>query len=198
MPNELKKRLYMFAFMPPADLSAEIENVRLDFANKYNCKAALKPPVHITAYSPFWNTEDLPERVKGLHEWACLRAPVKAELKDFGWFENPRSPVIYIHVERTKELADLHVSFLARLKKDLPEVVVMRGYKPHITIGYRDISPEIFPEIRADYSTRTFDATFEIRSLFLWEHDRKKWNVVDEYKLTSHTSPMKSVQSSLF
>lgn len=192
---EPKKRLYMFAFMPPAELSGEIETVRHDFANKYGCKAALKPPVHITAYAPNWHTEDLPERVKDLHQWAAERAPVRAELRNYAWFESPRSHVIYIHVERTKELADLHVSFLARLKKYLPEVVVMRGYKPHITIGYRDISPEIFPEIKADYSTRTFDAAFEIRSLFLWEHDRKKWNVVDEYEFMS-TQPMQ--QATLF
>jgi len=182
MPIELKKRQYMFAFMPPPELSAEIETVRLDFAKRYGCKAALKPPVHITAYAPYWDTEDLPERVKGLHEWAAMQHPIPISQKNFDWFDNRRSPVLYIHVERTKELADLHVSFLARLKKYLPEVVVMRGYKPHITIGYRDIPEALLPQIREEYATRTFDGSFELKSLFLWEHDRKQWNVVDEYE----------------
>ena len=171
----------MFAIMPPAPLAEQIQEVRLDFAARYNCTAALKPPVHVTVYPPFWETTDLPDRIKGIHDWAAKQATLPVELKNYAWFDNRRSPVVYIHVERTKELANMHVSFLAALKKFMPDVVVMRGYKPHFTIGYRDISPEIFPQIKEDYSTRTFEASFDLQSIFLWEHDRKQWNVVDEY-----------------
>lgn len=181
MSGTLKKRLYMFAIMPPGELTKRLESERQYFAGKYKCNAALKPPVHITIYAPFRDTEDLPERVKGMHEWAGTRQPLNIELRNFAWFENLRSPVLYVQVKRSEELVDLQLSFLASLKKIIPGVVEMSGYTPHITIGYRDIPAESLPQIREEYATRAFEGDFDIRSIFLWEHDSKKWNVVDEY-----------------
>jgi 2'-5' RNA ligase len=181
MSGTLKKRLYMFAIMPPGELTKRLESERQYFAGKYQCSAALKPPVHITIYAPFRDTEDLPERLNGMHEWAAKLQPLKIELRNFAWFDNLRSPVLYVHVERSEKLADLHVAFLGRLKMIIPGVEVMRGYMPHITIGYRDIPAESLPQIREEYATRRFEGDFDLRSIFLWEHDSKKWNVVDEY-----------------
>ncbi|MBS1587392.1 MAG: hypothetical protein JSS82_17800 [Bacteroidetes bacterium] len=45
---------YLLAIRPPAELTDEIHQIRIAFAEKYNCKAALKPPVHITLLPNFW------------------------------------------------------------------------------------------------------------------------------------------------
>lgn len=178
---EAKKHIFMFAIMPPAGLAKQIDGERLYFAEKYNSRAALKPPVHITIYPPFTDTEDLPERAKGLHQWASTRESLNIDLRNFDWFDNRRSPVLYIHVERSRELTDLRAAFMIRLKEHLPEVELMGEYKPHITIGYRDIPEELLPQIREEYATRAFEGTFEAFSILLWEHNGQRWNVVDEY-----------------
>lgn len=173
----------MFAFMPPEELSAEIEAIMYDFASTYQCKAALKPPVHITCYPPFTETVNLWERIKGLQEWASMQLPVEAILNSFAWFKNASAPIFYIAVVDIKELTNLYTDFWKQLKTYLLNVTIRPGYKPHITIGYRDISPEIVPQIKVDYATPTFEGSFSIGTLYLWEHDGKKWNVTDEYFL---------------
>ncbi|MBX2905614.1 MAG: 2'-5' RNA ligase family protein [Taibaiella sp.] len=188
MPSARTKRLYMFAIMPPANLAERIDCERHYFAEKYNSRAALKPPVHITVFPPFWDTDDLPERVKGLHEWAKTRVPVDIELRNFDWFDNRRSPVLYIYVARSRELADLHAAFIVQLKNMLPEVELMNEYKPHFTIGYRDIPEELLPQIREEYATRPFEGTFKASSIFLWEHDGSRWNVIGEYCFRGESS----------
>lgn len=185
--------------MPPPDLAAEIDEIRKEFATNFGCKAALKPPVHITVYPPFEDLPDLASRVHDLHGWAARQRSFHILLDGYGSFVPPHSsPVLYIAPAPNKELANFHLRFMAIAKKYVRDTVVMRGYKPHITIGYRDIPKEAFPEIMDSYRDREFKASFVMNSLYLWTHDTKKWQVTDEYKLGPLPSEPQHIQGSLF
>lgn len=179
--------LYMFAIMPPTDLSAKIHDKRLNFAEEFNCVAALKPPVHITMYPPFrlpiLEAKIFEQQTSKLQQLADKQAPFLLHLSDYGYFDNVTNPVLYIDVLKSTELVKLHSNFLKELKKFMDFEKKSDPYKPHVTIGYRDIDPKIFPEIKALYAKRTFKASFECDAFYLWKHDRKNWQIFRKYLL---------------
>ncbi len=180
-------QLYMFAIMPPPDLSARIHNERLAFAEQYKFVKALKPPVHITLYPPFQiriaDVSAFEEQISKIQNWASSKAPFYIELNNYGYFENFRSPVLYIDVLRSVQLIELHTDFLKELEKYIDVKKKNDRYNPHITIGYRDIDPGVFPAIKTAYSKRVFKATFPCSTFHLWKHDGQNWQVLLAYRL---------------
>ncbi|MFI5195553.1 MAG: 2'-5' RNA ligase family protein [Chitinophagales bacterium] len=180
------KQLYMFAIMPPPELAVRINSERLLFSEKYKCVKALKPPVHITLYPPFHDTNDFEEKIKGIQRWVEEQTGFFIELMDFNFFKKHNSPVVYIGVVKNDNLNKLHEGFLEQLKNYIP-VKSSGSYTPHFTIGYRDVPSAIFPNIVKEYSTRRFSASFEVSSIYLWKHDGKNWQILNEYKFGTAT-----------
>ena len=191
----------MFALMPPEKLSKEIHDERLTFAEEYGFVAALKPPVHITVLPPFKiPTEDcnaFETKVSGMHEWAHRQSQLTVELNNFNFFDNYGHPVLFIDVVKSPKLIKLRTSFLKQLdhypwieKSTLP-------FKPHITIGYRDIDPAVFPTIREVYARRKFKAAFECDAIYLWKHDGKQWQIFKTFELNGEESGEESGEEQL-
>lgn len=180
----------MLAIMPPAELARDIERVRQAFAEKYHCKAALKPPVHITLIPPYKagaQTEDL--LIPKLEEWGRLQIPFPVTLENYGVFD--RNGVVYIAVEPNDLLQlfqkDLRKKFLSLLP--FPEVKKYSSFHPHITIGYRDIPRDVFPVAAKDYLARSFFATFVTDRFYLWKHNGKKWEVLHSFAIGNQSAP---------
>ncbi len=190
----------MFAMVPPAALTEQIQRERMLFAENYNCVKALKPPVHITIYDPFKQEGNFEVRITTLQNWADKQQPFSIILNNYGFFEPGKSPVIYIHVDRSKEIVSLRTGLLLQLKKYLeqPETGYLpnnkaipdpkpKPYHPHITIGYRDVPHELLPDIKQAYSRRPFKGKFECKAIYLWRHDGKNWQTVQEFKLNGNS-----------
>jgi 2'-5' RNA ligase len=172
------EHLYMLAIMPPRELMKDIEKIRHQFAEKYNCKAALKPPVHITIIPPYKataETEDL--LAPALEDWGRQHIPFPVTLENFGTFR--KNGVVYINIT-SNDLLQLFQSDLERKFKSLiPQAASgHRPYHPHITIGYRDIPPQVFPAAAHEYLSKKFFATFVTDKFYLWKHNTHKWEVL--------------------
>jgi 2'-5' RNA ligase len=182
--NELTA-LYMFAVMPPEELAGKIHNERLNFSGTYGFVKALKPPVHITLYEPFKLTlaeaSPFEKSISALQAWADRKAPFRIELKDYNYFDNTLHPVLYIDVVKNEALKELQSGLRTELKQYIRVEKRNNTYHPHVTVGYRDVKPEIFPAIRVDYSRRRFRETFECSSFFLWKHMNGNWQVFREF-----------------
>lgn len=187
----------MFAIMPPEDLTAQIHEKRVDFFKRYGYDKALKPPVHITLYEPFHIANgDVPHfelHMEQLHAWASRQTPFQVKLLNYNFFNNKNSRVVYIDVVRNEQLRSLHATFHAELKNYIPIHEIHGPYRPHFTIGYRDIPADAFPAIRNYYSRQQFSGSFQCDAIHLWKHDGVQWQVEDTYKFTG-----KYNQSSLF
>lgn len=169
----------MLAIMPPPVIAEEIQKVRLAFADKYKAYAALKPPVHITLVPPFWALKETEERlIRLLDAWAATQKPFQLRLNGFDTFR--RNGVIFINVEENRELYTFQKNVMQRYMEIFPAQPPGVGFHPHLTIGYRDIPKEVFKEAAKEYLQRRFEASFEIKSFYLWKHNRKSW-------LTHHT-----------
>ncbi len=185
--------LYMFALMPPAPLTAEIHTKRLEFAANYRFVRALKPPVHITLYEPFRLGDGIAyafeKDIRQMDRWARTRQPFEIELKDYGFFEHNEHPVLFIDVVKSPHLTDLHRTFPLELRKHLDMEKRTSPYRPHITIGYRDITVAAFPAIKEEYSLKKFSASFTCASFFLWRHDGSNWQVLHEFRFGDPIAP---------
>lgn len=179
--------LYMFAIMPSSELAEKIHNERINFAEEFGYVKGLKPPVHITLYEPFQipssETSTFETGIRSIQKWADTQQSFEIELKNFNYFDHGLHPVVYIDVVRNNELKALHSGFVKELKRYIEMKKQRDTYRPHITIGYRDIPVQAFKAIREVYSKKRFSAAFNCRSFYLWKHDGKNWQVKHEFLL---------------
>ena len=177
--------LYFMAIVPPPDLERKISQERIDFSEKFHCKAALKPPVHITLDTLFKVTDDLMSNsITTLEQFFIAQPPFELEARNYGFFENKHYPVVFIDVVKKDEIRELN-SGLSRLLKQLFSLAEGNGtpYHPHFTIGYRDLSPDIFPHAKRTYSDRKFNAQFNVDRVCLFKHNSVHWEMHKEFPL---------------
>lgn len=191
----------MMAIMPPEELRERIQKERVFFAERYNCVKALKPPVHITIYEPFKEEADFVQRVTSMQKWADKIEPFAVEINNYGFFENPKSPVAFINVVKDEPITQLRTALLKELKKyieeDEPEYVNNKPvpkakpqpFNPHFTIGYRDVLPALLPQIKQDYLRRQFKGSFICDAIHLWQHNGTNWQTVHTFQLGGKPQP---------
>lgn len=179
IPNDTPQHpLWFIALLPPADLSQEITAIKQDFSDRYRSRAALKSPPHITLYPPFtWPETTIAQVRSTLASFAQTRSAFPIQLQGYGAFA-PR--VIYIHVEPTLALTQVHQDLLNVLDRSLQlrnARETQRPYRPHLTIAFRDLSRSSFEQAWPAYRDRPFQAEFLATHLTLLYHTRQRWMV---------------------
>ena len=176
--------LHLWAIVPPADIAQEIDDLRKEFSVNFQCFKALKPPVHLTLYTLFKSTiPDVESRIEPLSRWISRQPAFSLELKNFNFFEYNR--VVFIDVVANPDIKALNAGLSHETKKLLALSESGKPqYHPHFTIGYRDISPEIFPQVKQAYNRRLFHAVFDVEHVCLFRHNRVKWELQYELPLS--------------
>ena len=180
------ENLYFIALIPRRELLEKITVFKQDFANRFNSRVALKVYPHITLKAPF---KLLPRAHTELMNWFAdlliLQKQFTVQLKNFGAFANKRSPVVYVHPIVCKELRSLQQQLIASFSSAFPGSVHPTDleFNPHMTVAYRDLSPEMFSKAWEEYRQKPFDASFEVDAIYLLQHDSKKWNIISTYNL---------------
>jgi 2'-5' RNA ligase len=188
--------LHLWAIVPPQPIEEQIDAIRKEFAANFRAEAALKPPVHITLYKPFSvPVPEVKKHIEKLRRWVATQPSFAIELKNFAFFENPKSPVAFIDVVEHPDLKALNTGITKETKQHFELVDRTRQtFHPHFTIGYRDVSPELFPEVKRAYSKRPFTATFDVKHISLFRHNGKKWELKHELPLAD----LEATQGSLW
>lgn len=192
------RSLYFFAILPPDDISEKLDALRIEVSEKYHSYAALKPPVHITLYPPF-RDGGIEKRFTMMQSWVQRQPVFDIQLKNFNFFKNPEHPVVYADVVKDDQLTKLQSGLQKHVRRFVAAAKDPYSFKPHITLGYRDIKPEIFPDIVKDFSKRAFEASFTADTIYLLKHDGKRWNLLFGFKMGGDTTPEENtIQGSLF
>ncbi|MEJ7692226.1 2'-5' RNA ligase family protein [Daejeonella sp.] len=178
--------LYLIAILPPEDLSRQIHDIRLQCAEKFGVQKALKPPVHITLYRPF-KIEDAFEgrMIRLLQSLASGLQPFRQDIENFEAFD---SHAVVIRALKNPEIMRLQRAVASVFRKNeidrqspgsknLP-------FRPHLTVAYRDILPEVFPMIWNEYKDARFKRAFTVEHFSLLKHDGEKWNRINDFKLS--------------
>jgi 2'-5' RNA ligase len=183
-PLSLPERLFFIALLPPLEVQEYANQVKQVFAEQYHSRAALKSPPHVTLQPPFkWRWEQVEELGRSLRQFASQHRPVPMRLSGFGAFA-PR--VIYIHVERTPELLELHRAVLAHMEANLSIVDAVgktRPFAPHLTVGFRDLTRPNFKAAWAEFQHQTVEFDFLVSQITLLHHTGSQWLPLEHFNL---------------
>jgi len=183
-----KKRLYFVAVVPPEEIRDQVTKVKLEFAEKFVSSHALKSPPHITLIPPFMAASELEQKtICLLEEVVKDRKPFEVRLNGFGAFK-PR--VIFIAIQENEALQVLEKELTHRFKQ-LPELETRKGksFNPHMSVAFRDLSPPMFHKAWDQYRSTSFEAVFDVKSIFLLKHNGKFWDIHSEIFFTPTSSP---------
>jgi 2'-5' RNA ligase len=178
------KQLYFIAVLLPEGLSEKITLIKNDFAGKYNSKHALKLPPHITIQPPFRTAPSTEAEMDvTLQKFFSSFQSFEITLNGFDSFNKSHSKVIFIRVDESRELQDLHHKLvtLMRTEFNFSESETPGVFHPHITVAHRDLSPGDFKKAWQEYKDKPFAESFQTGSAYLLKHNSKKWEVKSEF-----------------
>ncbi|MES2837765.1 MAG: 2'-5' RNA ligase family protein [Bacteroidota bacterium] len=177
------KTKYLIAVIPPEPIYSEIIAFKNEIHKNYNSKGSLNSPPHITLHMPFeFSDKKLDLLYSSLDDIAKSATNFEVELSNFGFFE-PR--VIFVAVEKNDALADLHFKIKEKVK--LKHFIFNANYRdridfrPHITIGFRDLKKEQFYLAKTEFEKKEFKKSFAVNSFFLLEKKDKTWEIKKEF-----------------
>ena len=171
----VEKSLFFIAIIPPEPIKSQVVDLKIEFSEKYNTFHALKSPPHITLIPPFRISENKAQDLtKELSRFSAIENAFPISLNGFGAFA-PR--VIYISIDRNKELSKLH----RRSNSKFSEICTKTNFNPHMTIAFRDITFDIFRKAWSEYEKKPMSQTFQVSSIYLLKHNGKSWDIVNEF-----------------
>jgi 2'-5' RNA ligase len=180
-----KPKQYFLAVVPPDPVYAEAWKLKEYFREKYNSKASLNSPPHITLHMPFqWREEKEKDLVNIVSRFKSDVMPFTLKLSNFGSFP-PR--VIFIDVVPNEDLNRLQKDLLRFCKRELN--LFNADYKnqpfhPHLTLAFRDLKKSMYAEAWQEFSTKTFNGEFFVDKFQLLKHNGKTWQTFHEVSIS--------------
>ena len=176
----MPEKLYFIALVPPEPISGEVAAFKQLAKERFHSGRALRSPAHITLFPPFFWQEVRSGLLKEvLKEFAGEQFPFEVELRHFSCFK-PR--VIFIHPVLSPSLIHIHKALLLCLEARLGlHSEDKRPFHPHMTIAFKDLKKEVFPEAWAYFSKILYQKTFLADRLALLCHRNGSWEVDGTY-----------------
>lgn len=180
--NIKQKQLYFIALLPPQNIQEILTKIKQEFTEKYQSKAALKSPPHLTLQPPFeWDKNEISLVEKHLTEFVRHQTQIPIILDGFAAFK-PR--VIYINVIKTPELLTIYQNLTTYLESSL-NIVDQRSqnrvFSPHITIGFRDLTKDNFHKAWLEFEHQPIHFEFMVAKFTLLIHNGKCWQISKEF-----------------
>ena len=185
MSKKDQLELYFIALIPAEPIYSDVIRLKKVFGDEYNSSAALRSPPHITLHMPFkWKEEKEDLLYASLSTVAKNHSPIELSLENFGAFE-PR--VIYINVGESENLSLIQKDVLRSAVSDW-HIYPMRGsrpFKPHMTIGFRDLKKPMFREAWKRFKNEDYQKIMLISNISLLKHNGRSWDIYKNFELAA-------------
>jgi 2'-5' RNA ligase len=182
----ITKQLYFIAIIPPSPVLEEAFELKNYFKEKYNSKALLNSPPHITLHMPFqWKEEKEKILIDKLSVFTKPFQSFEMKLVNINCFE-PR--VIFMDVIKSEVLEKLQKELQRFCKRELNLFNANYkelAYHPHITLAFRDLRKQHFTNAWNEFKEKKFERTFTAESISLLKHDGEKWNVLKNFTFST-------------
>jgi len=168
--------LYFIAVEPHSELIDKIRAIQKDFVERFSSSKSYRNFPHITIIPPFSLHEDEETAlISKFKDISLTTKPFTVDLNGFGSFPHSKNPAIFIKPENESELTALFNEINSAMKSFDYKV---SKFRPHLTVAYRDLSPENYRKSWMEYQTKTFRDRFEVNAVKLYKHDGRKWNEI--------------------
>ncbi|MBK7098052.1 MAG: 2'-5' RNA ligase family protein [Sphingobacteriales bacterium] len=104
--------------------------------------------------------------------------PFLQYLDGFGNFETSRHPVVFVKPVINNVLSQLQKELLHHFTNRFSWIEVResdRNFKPHITIGYRDLDHRAYIRAWQEYKDKPYYNAFEVNEICLLQHKDGRW-----------------------
>jgi 2'-5' RNA ligase len=167
---------YFIALLPPPEIATELETHKIYCAEKFNSKASLRSPAHLTLIMPFlWKEKKESMLTEKLSAFCASENPFAVTLENFASF-TPR--VIYAQVLADEALLGFQQR-LARYVKQTFYLLHPNRYDlpwhPHITIAFRDLKKEVFPLAHTHFQKQKLNCSWVVKQAVLLKQNNKVW-----------------------
>lgn len=173
---------YFIAIIPPPPIFEEVLMLKNHFREKYNSKASLNSPPHITIHAPFlWREKEEITLSRSLELFAKGKKSMKINLFGFGAF---KKRVIFISVEGNEELKELQgqlKKFCVRELNLSDDNQRSEKFHPHLTLAFRDLKAQQFDLAWKEFMSKKFSASFSVDGFDLLKHDSQKWQSLHHF-----------------
>lgn len=175
----MSESLYFIALVPTPKIKEEVTQLKILIAERFHSKQALKSPPHITLHMPFkWKKSKLDKLKAVMEKMNSNIESFNLELDGFSFFE-PR--VVYVDVKKNEALESLQkrVVDLCRRELNLDNANYKdRPFRPHMTIGFRDLRKPEFYEAKKYFQKRTFEEKWKVEKVSLLKYSGSRWEVI--------------------
>ena len=171
-----EKAKYFIALIPPDPISAELMEFSEEVFERFQSKAALNSPPHITLHMPFQWREDKEDELKAkLDKFGDANRFHEITLKNFDFFE---PSVVFVDVVKSRKLNELQKNLANYVRKEFNihnASYKDKAFHPHVTIGYRDIKKYLFQDMKDYFSKQKYKAKFMVMDICLLKHNGEQW-----------------------
>jgi len=175
LPNGFSR--YFIAAVLPSPLYEEVFSLKNYFREKYDSKASLNSPPHITLHMHFlWKEKKESDLVNSLDSFAKGKDQFNIELSGFGDFP-PR--VIFISVKENGQLNQLQYHLQKFCKTELNLFNAQYKDNPfhaHVTLAFRDLKKPMFVSAWNEFKEKSFSSSFPLDKITLLKHNGKHWH----------------------
>jgi 2'-5' RNA ligase len=172
-------KLYFIALTPSEPTYTDLWQLKIEIKDRFNSKAALRSPPHITLHMPFqWKQEKEEVLINSLNNLARDQSAFNVKLEGFGAFP-PR--VLYVHVIESEPLGKIHHTIQTMARSDwhiYPKTTNSRPFHPHMTIAFRDLKKPEFHKAWTEFEHREYQADFTASDICLLKHNGKSWDIL--------------------
>lgn len=181
MAEDNTSELYFFALLMPFNIAADADEIKREFADRYESSRALRSPAHITIIPPFFANDEFEKSVENkVKVFTKAIEPFNVKLNGFGEFNHK---VIFVEVEKNEALQTFYTAFSSFFTGLGFELTSMnKFFHPHITVAFRDLTEENFDKAWPEFQKREFINAFSASSIHLLKHTNETWTVMKEFR----------------
>jgi 2'-5' RNA ligase len=176
--------LYFIALLPPEPYLSDVFHLKQEMAERFQSKASLNSPAHITLHMPFKFPEKKEQIIlEAVSQVVERHSQFPICQRGFGAFE-PR--VIFVNVELSQQLRDLQKDVLSNMRRQCKienSDYKNMGFHPHMTIAFRDLKKSVFSEAWTAFQHKEIEMNWQANEICLLKHDGKKWEVFKQLAL---------------
>jgi 2'-5' RNA ligase len=178
---------YFIGILPPDDIGSRVRAWQEELATKFDTKASLRSPPHITMHMPFlWKGSRKHELVDGLAKYFENVKAFGLEFNNVGAFP-PR--VIFLDVKGSTALLDCQQGLTRFCRKEFDLHNSNYGdhpFHPHMTLAFRDLRKANFSAAWEEFRERVFRDAFTVSHIVLLKHTGKAWNAYRAFALNGN------------
>ncbi len=169
------KALYYVAWVIQGEWAHKIQSLKEYACTHFDTCKALRSPAHVTIIPPFKikNTE-LPDLCNKILLWSQKIPYFIWKVNGVSHFDNR---VIYVDVESAESIDIYRNNLFEMLQYQRPS----GSYHPHITLAFRDLSPEAFAPAWNYFSQLDLQGEILQKTVSLLRHNGQRWEIIESF-----------------